>query len=148
MKMRPLVGHMEGGIRSLGRAARGFVVATVTPLLEKNPAKTVSLGIPLVFSMARLIVLAFAFAMLHQVWYAGVAGWPDATLSIAIVLALPILGAMERVSAEDVVTLAKTLLSRFGEGATRSLGSLYPLEPSKYDDHQDDGDGSTSRGAA
>jgi hypothetical protein len=119
-----------------------IAVASVTPLLEKNPLKTRAtraLGLPLVFSMARLIVLAFAVAMLHQIWFAGIAGWPDATLSIAVVLAMPTLSAMERVRPGQVLDLTKVLLNRFGEGAVRSIGSVYPTEPSKYDDHRNDG---------
>jgi hypothetical protein len=126
------------------RAARlGWViVAAVTPLLEKNPVKAKAartFGVPMVFSMARLIVLGFAVAMLHQIWFAGVAGWPDATLSIAVVLAMPTLSAMERVRPGQVLDLTRALLGRFGEGGVRTIGSVYPTEPSKYDDHRDDG---------
>ncbi|MDB4878095.1 MAG: hypothetical protein JWM41_4541, partial [Gemmatimonadetes bacterium] len=66
--------------------------------------------------------------------------WPDATLAIAIVLALPILGALERVHPQDVVELAKTLVTRFGVGGVRRMGSVYSNEPSKYDDHRNDTD--------
>lgn len=45
-------------------------------------------------------VLAFAVGMVRQLWHAGIAGWPDATLAIAVVLALPTLGALERVTPE------------------------------------------------
>ena len=94
--------------------ARALCLAALTPLLEKNVSKTIALDIPVVFSMSRVIVLSFAVAMLRRVWHAGIAGWPDATLSIAIVLALPILGALERVSTEQMVDLTKTLVNRFG----------------------------------
>jgi hypothetical protein len=117
-----------------------FVV--VTPLLEKNAIKTLSFETPVVFSMSRVIVLAFAVGELRQVWRAGIAGWPEATLAIAIVLALPLLGALERVRPTDVLELAKTLVTRFGEGAVRRVRSVYAgdaREPSKYDDHRDDG---------
>ena len=120
-------------------AGRKSAFAALTPLLEKNVIKTLSLDIPVVFSMSRVIVLAFAVAMLRQIWHAGIAGWPDATVAIAIVLALPILGALERVKPEDVVELAKTLVDRFGVGGVRTMGSVYSGEPSKYDDHRHDG---------
>ena len=117
-------------------------VAFLTPLLEKNPTKTrAHPRVRLVFSMSRLIVLAFACAMLRQIWHVGVAGWPESTLAIAVVLALPIVSALERVRPEDVVGLGKTLLSRFGTGAVRRHGSLYPAdvrEPMKFDDHWSD----------
>lgn len=120
---------------------RVIAVAALTPLLEKNVLKTFALDVPVVFSMSRLIVLAFAVGMLRQLWRAGIAGWPEATLAIAIVLALPILAALERAKPVDVLALARALVNRFGTGAVRSLGSVYraPREPSKYDDHRDDG---------
>jgi hypothetical protein len=95
---------------------RAIALAVLTPLLEKNVVKTLAMDVPVVFSMSRIIVLAFAVAMLRQIWRSGVAGWPDATLAIAIVLALPILGALERVGPTHVVELAKLLLGRFGVG--------------------------------
>jgi hypothetical protein len=52
------------------------ILALVTPLLEKNPSKTVVFSrcyVPLVLSMARVIVLLFALAMLRQVVTAGLA---------------------------------------------------------------------------
>ncbi|MDB4913056.1 MAG: hypothetical protein JWM95_700 [Gemmatimonadetes bacterium] len=123
-----------------GSFAQRAALALLTPLLEKNVLKTASLDVPMVFSMSRVIVLAFATAMVRQVWHAGVAGWPDATLAMAIVLALPIVGALERCSPEQVVGLTKTLLNRFGIGAARELASVYSAsrEPLKLDDHVED----------
>jgi hypothetical protein len=123
---------------SIWKAGQVAGLALLTPLLEKNVLKTLALDIPVVFSMSRVIVLAFALAMLRQIWRAGIAGWPDATLAIAIVLALPILAAIERASPADALELAKTLLGRFGVGAVRPAGSVYATEPSKYDDHRAD----------
>lgn len=119
-------------------SVRAILLAIVTPLLEKNVTKTLSLDIPVVFSMSRVIVMAFAVAMLRQIWRAGIAGWPEATLSIAIVLALPCLGALERVQAPDVVDLLKALIARFGIGAPRWMASAYAEDPSKFDDHRND----------
>jgi hypothetical protein len=116
-----------------------LLLALLTPLLEKNLIKTLSFEAPVVFSMSRVIVLAFAIGELRQIWRAGVAGWPEATLAIAIVLALPLLGALERVRPSEVVGLAKSLVARFGEGGVRRMGSVFEYrEPSKYDDHRDD----------
>jgi hypothetical protein len=117
---------------------RHIALAIITPLLEKNVIKTFALDLPVVFSMSRVILLAFAVAMLHQIWLAGVAGWPEATLSVAIVLGLPILGALERVNPADVLELSKIVIARFGEGAARTEGSVYGQEPSKFDDHRKD----------
>jgi hypothetical protein len=132
------------------RFARALVLALVTPLLEKNPCKTATFSlcyVPLVLSMARVIVLLFALAMLHQVLEAGVAGWPDATLCIAIVLALPLLNALDRVSAEETIAVAKALFRRLGQGATRQVRSVFAGEPNKYDDHTDDSGGELEEGA-
>ena len=121
----------RGAARRVADGALAVLMALITPLLEKNPAK--ALATPagaFVFSMSRVIVLAFAGAMLRQLWHAGVGGWPDATLSIAIVLALPLLGALDRATPEQVLALGGALIGRFGIGDTR-LG-----EPSRFDDHR------------
>jgi hypothetical protein len=119
---------------------RRILLAVLTPLLEKNVIKTLALDVPFVFSMSRVIVLAFAVGVLREIWRAGVAGWPEATLAIAIVLALPVLGALDRVRPNDVLELAKTLITRFGEGGARTVKSVYDStrEPSKFDDHRND----------
>lgn len=114
------------------RWLRGAMLAALTPLLEKNAIKTLAVDVPLVFSMGRVIVLAFALGMLRHIWHVHVIGWPDATLCIAIVLALPILSALQRVAPERVTDIASLLVSRFGVGHAESS------EPSKYDDHRPD----------
>ena len=118
-----------------------IALAVVTPLLEKNVLKTLHMDVPLVFSMSRLVVLAFATGVMRQLWYAGIAGWPDATLAIAVVLALPILGALDRVAPERVVDVATALVGRVGTGEARRVANAYAgadREPSKYDDHRAD----------
>lgn len=117
---------------------RAVVLAAVTPLLEKNVAKTLSLDVPVVFSMTRVIVLAFAVVMLRAIWRAGAGDWPTATLSMAIVLAMPVLSAIERGKPGQVLELARTLIGRFGVGAVRPIPVDYTREPSKYDDHRGD----------
>ena len=124
--------------RGWRRTLRIVALAAITPLLEKNVVKRLAVEAPLVFSMSRLIVLAFAAGMLRQIWRAGVAGWPEATLSIAIVLAMPILGALERAKPAEVIALAKVLVGRLGTCDGRRLRSVFAQEPSKYDDHRVD----------
>ncbi len=85
-----------------------------------------------------MIVLAFALAVLRQIRRACVAGRPVATVSIAIVLALPLLGALERVKRADTIELVKTLFLPIGIGDVRRVASLLGEEPSKYDDHRRD----------
>lgn len=127
--------------RQVWKYARMILLALLTPLLEKNPSKRMSFSrcyVPMVLSMARVIVLAFAIAMIAQVVRAGVAGWPEATLCIAIVLAIPMLSALERVTPEKALAFGKSVASRFGEGEARTIGSVFASEPSKHDDHVDD----------
>ena len=128
-------------LHGIRRAVGNGLLVVSTPLVEKNPAKTLAARAPVVLSMARVIVLAFAVAVIRRLWRVGIAGWPDATLSIAIVLALPIVAALERVRPQDVVGLAKTLVSRFGHGdvgASWSNDAQEFTEPSKFDDHRSD----------
>ena len=125
------------GARWLG-AVRAALLALVTPLLEKNPVKALAADTAIVFSMTRLIWLAFAIACLRQITAAGIAGWPEATLAIAIVLAPPLLSALERVEPRDVLSFGQVLLGRFGLGEARRLGSVYAEEPSPHDDHHND----------
>ena len=124
-------------VRPLG-IARAALLALVTPLLEKNPVKALAADTALVFSMTRLIWLAFAIACLRQIGAAGVAGWPEATLAISIVLAPPLLSALERVEPKDVLSFGQVLLGRLGLGEARRLTSAYAQEPSPHDDHQTD----------
>ena len=134
------------------RVSAGIIDALLivtTPLVEKNPAKTLAQRAPVVLSMTRVVVLAFAVALLHQIWRAGVAGWPDATLSMAVVLALPTVAALERVRPSDTIALARTLIGRFGQGGVREIANAYAAPsiapstapstaPSKFDDHRSD----------
>ena len=127
----------KGVARTLADGALAVLMAIITPLLEKNPAKALATpGSAFVFSMSRLIVLAFAAAMLRQVWHGGVGGWPDATLSIAIVLALPLLGALDRVSPEQVLALGGALIGRFGIGDARIASWNCNGEPTRFDNHR------------
>ena len=53
----------------------------------------------------------------------AVGGWPDATLAVTVVLALPVVGALERVSPEQVTEVARALVGRLGVGEGRRFGS-------------------------
>ena len=128
--------------RRAWRLARTLLIGLVTPLLEKNAHKTMAVSrcyVPVVLSMARVIVLLFALAMLAQIHKAGVAGWPDATLAISIVLALPLLNALERLEPAQTVDLMKGLVRRYGVGAVRTLAGAWAQQPRADDDHRDDG---------
>ena len=119
--------------RAWAPVVNGLLILT-TPFVEKDPIKVLAARAPVVLSMTRLVVVAFAMAMLRHIWLRGIGAWPAATLSIAIVLALPIVSALDRVNPADVLTLAKNLFDRFGVGAI----SIASTEPSKFDDHRND----------
>lgn len=127
--------------------ARSVVLALLTPLLEKNPHKTrVSrCHVPVVLSMARLVVLLFAAAMLRQIYLAGIAGWPEATVCIAVVLAIPLLAALEHFSPEQAMQLMQSLVQKMGDGALRGVGSIYPAVTLKAERRQSDGDDADRR---
>jgi hypothetical protein len=123
------------------RHARVIVIALVTPLLEKNPMKTATFSfyyVPMVLSMARVIVLLFALRMLDQVKRGGVSGWPEATLCIAIVLALPLLNALERVSARGTIEVANSLLGAIGRRAAPRVAGAHPAEPGEVDGQREE----------
>ena len=139
--MKPLLTLLYKGLRGACGVIVDGALVVATPLVEKNPAKTLSTRAPVVLSMTRVVVLSFAVTVLRQVWRSGVGGWPDATVSMAVVLALPIVGALERVQPAEVVSLAQTLIGRFGQGDVRrswSAPAHQSTEPSKFDDHRND----------
>jgi hypothetical protein len=126
--------------KALALLADGLLIVT-TRLVEKNPATVLAVCAPVVLSMARVVVLAFAAAMVHQVWQARVGGWPESTLATPIVLALLIVNALDPVSPSDIVAVAQVVIERFGEGAVRVTGGIHPapsVHPSTYDDHVSD----------
>jgi hypothetical protein len=111
---------LAGLVKSVGTTA-------LTPVLEKNIVKTLATNSPLVVSMSRIIVLGFAAVMLREFWKVGINGWPDATLGIAVVLALPVMSSLERANPDEVLALTRVLIARMGT-----------KEPSKFDDHRTD----------
>ena len=119
MILKIILPFLLGLVKSVGKTA-------LTPVLEKNLARTIAADSPLVVSMSRVIVLAFAAVMLKEFWHSGIDGWPDATLGIATVLALPVMNALERANPDEVVALTRVLIARMGR------------EPNKYDDHRTD----------
>jgi hypothetical protein len=124
---------------------RRVALALVTPLLEKNPVKALAVDAPLVFSMTRLVWLAFAGTVIWEIARSGIGGWPEATLAIAIVVAPPLLGALDHVQPREVLAFAQLLIGRFGTGDVRRLPALYSspngtsTEPLGRDNHRLDG---------
>ena len=94
------------------------IVATlVSPLTEKNPVKVMSSITPVVFSMSRIIVAVFAMVDAYRLAHAVTIGWPEAAITIAVIFALPVLAALSKVSAAEVVGFGKQILERFGVGS-------------------------------
>lgn len=105
----------------------GFLVlALLSPFLEKNPQKLLAVRAPVVFSMTRIVIFAFSVAMYAQIRGAGIAGWPEATLCIALVFSNHIAAALEKLPSRDVIAFGREIISRFGVGGVRSVGSVYP----------------------
>jgi hypothetical protein len=111
----------------LYKVVRTVGTTALTPVLEKNVVKTMAMDSKLVISMSRLIAVAFAIVTLKEFWNAGIDGWPDATLGIAVVLALPVMNAIGRANPDEVVALTRVLIARMGT-----------TEPGKLDDHRND----------
>ena len=110
----------------LYKVVRGIGTTALTPVLEKSAVKTMAMDSPIVVSMSRLIAVGFAAVMLKHFWQSGINGWPDATLGIATVLALPVMNAIQRANPDEVVALTRVLVARMGS------------EPNKFDDHRTD----------
>jgi len=102
-----------------------FLMALVSPFLEKNPQKVLAARVPVVFSITRIVIGAFALALFRQMWVAGIAGWPEATLCIALVFANHIASALEKLPAREVVEFGKAIIGRFGEGDVGQGGDLW-----------------------
>ena len=124
-------------IHTLYRWGRAVLFAVLSPLAEKNPARFAMVDTPFVFSMSRVIVACFSYGMFRQLQYAGIAGWPEATLCIALVYAIPILDALSKVSPQEVLAFGKAIIDRLGIGEVRQVGNLMdPRLPSKHDDER------------
>ena len=120
---------------------RAIGLAMATMFVEKNPFKRLGLNVPVVVSSMRVTLMLFTAADLHRLWTIPVIGWPDAALAIAIVLAHPLVRALERAKPETTVDLMKALFDRFGVGDVARVAARCARgsrEPSKYDDHRHD----------
>ncbi len=115
---------------------RAVVFVLLSPWAEKNSCRALSVDAPYVLSLSRCIVTAFSYGMYQQMVAVGIAGWPEATLCIALVYAIPILNALSQSKASDVLDFGKTLVNRFGVGEVRRVAALTAREPSKHDDER------------
>lgn len=118
------------------RWLRVVIFVLLTPWLEKNHLKTAHLNVPIAFSMSRVIISFFAWGMYHQMVKAGIAGWPEATLCIALAFALPVLAALEKAKPAEVLEFGKAIIDRFGVGDVRKIGNLYKEDPETQVDRE------------
>lgn len=131
-------GIMKGAGR-LKLALKSIGLVLGTPLAEKNPLKVVTVAdVPVVLSMARLIIVAFAVVLIRYIALNGVVTWPVATLCIADILALPVVSRLEQLPPERAVELMQQVIGRFGVGAVGPMPLACAGEPSKFDDHRAD----------
>lgn len=115
--------------RYLKRALRMFTVLALvmlSPLLEKNPQKVLASRAPVVFSITRIVICAFAIGMFRQMLHAGVVSWPEVTLCVALIFSNHIAAALEKLPAADVVAFGRAIVDHLGVGDARTIGSLYP----------------------
>lgn len=93
------------------------ILATLlSPFAEKNPVKALSSYAPLVLSMSRITVAVFTGVVSWRLAHAPTIGWPEATLAISLVFALPVLAALSKVSPSEVVAFGSKIIDRFGVG--------------------------------
>ena len=111
--------------RECCRFAIDVLLAVTTPPVEWNAANLVTIRAPIVLLTGRLVAVGFTVALLHQIWYAGVGGWLDATFSLSAVVALHIVGEPKRVSLADVVSLGGASLTRFCARRARTIANRY-----------------------
>jgi hypothetical protein len=88
----------------------------ISPLAEKNPLKSMSSIAPIVLSMSRITVAVFTCVVASRIAYATTIGWPEATLAMAIIFAIPVLRALDKVSPQEVISFGTKIVERFGVG--------------------------------
>jgi hypothetical protein len=120
------------------RLLKSAGLAALTPILEKNAVKVLAHESAVVVSMSRSIVLGFAVVFLRDAWNTGIDGWPDASLGIATVLALPLMNSLERIKPDQLFEVACMVVSKSSSRAVRAIGEEYDNLPSKFDDHRKD----------
>lgn len=98
------------------RALMAILAVLLSPFAEKNPVKALSSVAPIVLSMSRVTVAVFTAVDAYRLATAKSIGWPEATLAIALVFALPVLSALNKVSPQEVVAFGARIIERFGVG--------------------------------
>ena len=85
---------------------------------------------------SRITVAVFTAVDASRLATAQTLGWPEVTLAIALVFALPVLAALNKVSPSEVVAFGGKILERFGVGAVAQ--PPYPgMDQRERDDEPD-----------
>lgn len=89
----------------------------VSPISEKNPVKVLSSFAPIMLSGSRITVAVFTYVIARRLLETKVAiGWPESTMVLGLIFALPLLAALEKMSPADVVAFGTKIVERFGIG--------------------------------
>ncbi|MDP1859697.1 MAG: hypothetical protein Q8K82_13560 [Gemmatimonadaceae bacterium] len=110
----------------------------VSPISEKNATKVLASFAPIMLSGSRVTVAVFAYVMAKRLLETKTAmGWPESTIVLGLIFALPILAALEKVSPQDVVAFGEKIVGRFGLGDVAKA----PFTPHEWaDGNPQDGD--------
>lgn len=93
-----------------------ILAAVLSPVMEKNPVKLMSAVTPFVFSMSRISVAVFTAVDAYRIAMAQSIGWPEATLALGCMFAIPLLRALDKVSAQEALAFGTEIVKRFGVG--------------------------------
>lgn len=96
-------------LASLIENLRAFVMAVVSPLIEKNPAKVASVPSKVVLSASRVIVLVIVAVWAVVTLRNGI-DWPNALVAVAGLFAWRINEKILDLPAEKAVTFYRDLL--------------------------------------
>lgn len=116
------------------RAALAVLAVLLSPFAEKNPVRALSSVAPIVLSMSRVTVAVFTAVDAYRLATAKTIGWPEATLAMALVFALPVLAALSKVSPSEVVAFGAKIIERFGVGDVAQA----PFAGMDYNERGDD----------
>lgn len=98
------------------KALRTIAIVLVSAFLEKNPLKVAAVAAPVALSAKRLVAigLAVVWSIVALSW--GIDGWPMAVVGVALVFALPVMAALDRLPPDASVQLAEKIIDRLGGG--------------------------------
>jgi hypothetical protein len=112
------------------RALQQFAATVLSPIAEKNPVKALSSIAPVVLSGSRITVGVFTAVDAYRLAHAATIGWPEVTLAIALVFALPVLAGLSKVAPAEAIAFGEKILDRFG------VGDVGKAPPPAFEPHE------------